>query len=134
MSIRREFTAKVFPCTTLSACARSCLCKSRNTLGSMSIVGVETKNKSLQVVSERNLRHDFYVRQKKILFLQLRKLRIPKQTCFKTFVLLLQPSIKPFDHGTSFFQAEGSSKPNRSANWSASSSVRFLMGFTICRK
>ena len=43
----------------------------------------------------------FYVWQKRILFLKLRKLRIPKQTRFKTFVLLLQPSINPFDQGTS---------------------------------
>ena len=43
----------------------------------------------------------FYVWQKRILFLKLRKLRIPKQTRFKTLVLLLQPSINPFDHGTS---------------------------------
>ena len=67
----------------------------------MSIVGVEAKNKKSQVVSERKLRHDFYVLQKRILFLKLGKLRIPKQTRFNTFVLLLQPSIKPFDHGTS---------------------------------
>lgn len=26
---------------------------------------------------------------------------MPKQTRFSTFVLLLQPSMKPFDHGTS---------------------------------
>ena len=48
----------------------------------------------IYVVSERNLRHDFYVRQKRILFLKLRKLRIPKQTRFRTLVLLLQPSQK----------------------------------------
>ena len=37
--------------------------------------------------------------ENKILFLKLRKFRIPKQTRFKTLVLLLQPSMKPFDHG-----------------------------------
>ena len=39
--------------------------------------------------------------ENKILFLKLRKFRIPKQPRFKTLVLLLQPSMKPFDHGTS---------------------------------
>ena len=46
-------------------------------------------------------RHDFYAWQNKILFLKFEKFRIPKQTRFRTFVLLLQPSTKPFDHGTS---------------------------------
>ena len=32
----------------------------------------------------------------------------------------------------SLFQADGSGQPNMSANWSASSSVRFSMGFIIC--
>ena len=68
--------------------------------GSTSIVGVAKKNK-YQVVSRGNSRHDFYAWEDKILFLKLRKFRIPKQTRFKTLVLLLQPSIKPFDHGTS---------------------------------
>ena len=69
-------------------------------LGSTSIVGVAKKNK-YQVVSSGNSRHDFYAWENKILFLKLRKFRIPKQTRFKTLVLLLQPSMKPFDHGTS---------------------------------
>lgn len=30
-----------------------------------------------------------------------RKFRIPKQTRLRTFVLLLQPSMKPLDQGTS---------------------------------
>ena len=47
------------------------------------------------------LRHDFYVWQNRILFLKFEKFRIPKQTRFRTFVLLLQPSMKPFDQGTS---------------------------------
>lgn len=67
-------------------------------LGSTSIVGVAKKNK-YQVVSSGNSRHDFYAWENKILFLKLRKFRIPKQTRFKTLVLLLQPSMKPFDHG-----------------------------------
>ena len=46
-------------------------------------------------------RHDFYVWQNRILFLKFEKFRIPKQTLFRTFVLLLQPSMKPFDQGTS---------------------------------
>ena len=49
----------------------------------------------------KSLRHDFYVWQKRILFLKLEKFCIPKQTRFRTFVLLLQPSMKPFDQGTS---------------------------------
>ena len=68
--------------------------------GCTSIVGVAKKNK-YQVVSSGNSRHDFYAWENKILFLKLRKFRIPKQTRFKTLVLLLQPSMKPFDHGTS---------------------------------
>ena len=80
------------------------LCKPNLTqmvfLGSTSIVGVAKKNK-YQVVSRGNSRHDFYAWENKILFLKLRKFRIPKQTRFKTLVLLLQPSMKPFDHGTS---------------------------------
>lgn len=43
----------------------------------------------------------FYVLQNRILFLKLRKLRIPKQTRFSTLVLLLQPSMKPLDQETS---------------------------------
>ena len=43
----------------------------------------------------------FYVERKSILFLKLRKLRIPKQTLFRALVLLLQPSMKPLDQGTS---------------------------------
>ena len=34
-------------------------------------------------------------------FLKFRKFRIPKQTRLRTFVLLLQPSMKPLDQGTS---------------------------------
>ena len=33
--------------------------------------------------------------------LKLEKLRMPKQTRFRTFVLLLHPSMKPLDQGTS---------------------------------
>ena len=44
---------------------------------------------------------DFYVLQNKTLFLKLLKFLIPKQTRFRTLVLLLQPSIKPLDQGTS---------------------------------
>ena len=80
---------------------RAKLCTAVVFVGSMSIVGVEVKKERSKVVSERKLRHDFHVWQKRILFLKLRKLRIPKQTRFKALVLLLQPSIKPFDHGTS---------------------------------
>ena len=43
----------------------------------------------------------FYVLQNKTLFLKLLKFLIPKQTRFRTLVLLLQPSIKPLDQGTS---------------------------------
>ena len=70
-------------------------------LGSMSIVGVEAKNKKIASRVGAKAPARFYVWQKRILFLKLRKLRIPKQTRFKTLVLLLQPSINPFDHGTS---------------------------------
>ena len=63
------------------------------TKGSMSIVGVEPKKNNFRIVSERLLRHDFYVLQKRILFLKLEKLRIPYDTRFKTLVLLLQPSM-----------------------------------------
>ena len=37
----------------------------------MSIVEVVPKQNSYQIVSERKLRHDFYVLQKRILFLKL---------------------------------------------------------------
>ena len=47
-----------------------------------------------------SLRHDFYVWQNRI-FLKFEKFRIQKQTRFKTFVLLLQPSMKPLDQETS---------------------------------
>ncbi len=69
--------------------------------GSLSIVGVETKTQIIRSCRGVLPRHDFYAWQNKILFLKFEKFRIPKQTCFKTFVLLLQPSMKPFDHGTS---------------------------------
>ena len=39
--------------------------------------------------------------QKRIRFLKFRKFRIPKQTRLRAFVLLLQPSMKPLDQGTS---------------------------------
>ena len=48
----------------------------------------------------KSLRHDFYVWQNRI-FLKFEKFRIQKQTRFKTFVLLLQPSMKPLDQETS---------------------------------
>lgn len=41
----------------------------------------------------------YFYAQWRILFLKREKLRTPKQTRFKTFVLLLQPSVKPLDHG-----------------------------------
>ena len=66
----------------------------------MSIVGVEAKTKNVRRVGAKAPAR-FYVWQNRILFLKLQKLRIPKQTRFGTLVLLLQPSIKPFDHGTS---------------------------------
>lgn len=46
-------------------------------------------------------RHCFYAWQNRMRLLKLEKLRMPKQTRFRTFVLLLHPSIKPFDQGTS---------------------------------
>lgn len=36
-----------------------------------------------------------------VLFLNIEKFLIPKQTRFNTFVLLLQPSVKPLEYGTS---------------------------------
>ena len=46
-------------------------------------------------------RHCFHVWQNRMRLLKLEKLRMPKQTRFRTFVLLLHPSIKPLDQGTS---------------------------------
>ena len=52
-------------------------------------------------MSERDLRHDFYVLAKRILLRKLGEFRMPKQTLFKTLVLLLHPSMNPFVQGTS---------------------------------
>lgn len=46
-------------------------------------------------------RHCFHAWQNRMRLLKLEKLRMPKQTRFRTFVLLLHPSIKPLDQGTS---------------------------------
>lgn len=46
-------------------------------------------------------RRCFHMWQNRMRLLKLEKLRIPKQTRFRTFVLLLHPSMKPLDQGTS---------------------------------
>ena len=46
-------------------------------------------------------RHCFHAWQNRMCLLKLEKLRMPKQTRFRTFVLLLHPSMKPLDQGTS---------------------------------
>lgn len=70
----------------------------------MSIVGVEGKNTIIQDrVGVLSPGRGFFGTplQKRIRFLKFRKFRIPKQTRLRTFVLLLQPSKKPLDQGTS---------------------------------
>ena len=91
-------------------------------------------------------RHCFYVWQNRIRLLKLWKLRMPKHTRFRTFVLLLQPSMKPFDQGTSIefkisrnqlryalIQSENSGRPIVSADRSQSISFGFPAADDLAR-
>lgn len=74
----------------------------------MSIAGVGEKNETIYQDTRASALVSFYALRCRILFLERRKLRTPQQMCFKTLVLLLQPSVKPFVHARKPFYRKNS--------------------------